>query len=168
MQYENIYFFQFLGVLCTQGPQTSAKNPNLSVKNWGKKSISQKPNLNHQFIQFYFQNHKFNVFKRFWKQKKNFFYPASKSLIKAQFGGKNRFLGILAPFSPRLRDLGVIIVGINEAYVHTYFGHFFLVLSGFWADFGFRPFLALVPKNCRFWPKPAKIWPDGYSYVHYH
>jgi len=131
MQYENIYFFQFLGVLCTQGPQTSAKNPNLSVKNWGKKSISQKPNLNHQFIQFYFQNHKFNVFKRFWKQKKNFFYPASKSLIKAQFGGKNRFLGILAPFSPRLRDLGVIIVGINEAYVHTYFGHFFLVLSGF-------------------------------------
>ena len=119
MQYENIYFFQFLGVLCTQGPQTSAKNPNLSVKNWGKKSISQKPNLNHQFIQFYFQNHKFNVFKRFWKQKIRNFYPAKKSLIKAQFGGKNRFLGILALFSPRLCDLGVIFVGINEAHVHT-------------------------------------------------
>ena len=40
-------------------------------------------------------------------------------------------MAILAPFSPRLCDLGVIIVGINEAYVYTYFGHFFLVLSGF-------------------------------------
>ena len=112
-------FFQFLGVLCTQGPQTSAKNPNLSVKNWGKKSISQKPNLNHQFIQFYFQNHKFNVFKRFWKQKKSKKFPGKKSLIKAQFSGKTRFLGILALFSPRLCDLGVIFVGINEAHVHT-------------------------------------------------
>ena len=35
-------------------------------------------------------------------------------------------MAILAPFSPRLRDLGVIIVGIIEAHVHTYFGHFLL------------------------------------------
>ena len=41
------------------------------------------------------------------------------SLIKTQFSGKNRFLGILALFSPRLCDLGVIFVGINEAHVHT-------------------------------------------------
>ena len=28
MQYEKYIFFQFLGVLSTQGPHTSAKNPN--------------------------------------------------------------------------------------------------------------------------------------------
>ena len=39
-------------------------------------------------------------------------FGTEKSLIKAQFGGKNRFLGILAPFSLRLCDLGVIFVGI--------------------------------------------------------
>ena len=68
-------------------------------------------------------------------------FGTEKSLIKAQFGGKNRFLGILAPFSPRLRDLGVIIVGINEAHVHTYFGHFSLVLSGFIRSSNFGHFL---------------------------
>ena len=59
-------------------------------------------------------------------EKKNNFLPGSKSLIKAQFGGKNGFLGILLRFLPRLRDLGVIFVGIYEAHVHTYFGHFFI------------------------------------------
>ena len=49
-----VHIFQLLGVLCTQGPQTSAKNPNFCVKNWGQKSIRQKTNLNRQFIQFYF------------------------------------------------------------------------------------------------------------------
>ena len=49
------------------------------------------------------------------------------------------FWGILAPFLPRLRDLGVIIVGIIEAHVHTYFGHFSLVLSSF-------------RFSCHFWP----------------
>ena len=93
MQYEKYKFFQFLGVLCTQGPQRSAKNPNLSVKNWGHKSISRKPNLNQKSQEFYLWNHKFNVFKRFWKRKIKFFYPAKKSLIKAQFGDGNRFLG---------------------------------------------------------------------------
>ena len=42
------------------------------------------------------------------------------------------FLVILAPFLMRLRDLGVIFVGIYEAHIHTYFGYLFLVLSGFW------------------------------------
>ena len=51
------------------------------------------------------------------------------------------FLGILAPFSPRLRDLGVIFVGINEAHVHTYFGYLSLVLSGFNSSCHFWPFL---------------------------
>ena len=50
-------------------------------------------------------------------------------------------MGILAPFLPRLRDLGVIIVGINEAHVHTYFGHFSLVLSGFIRSSNFGHFL---------------------------
>ena len=48
-------------------------------------------------------------------------------------------MGILAPFSPRLHDLGVIFVGIDEAHVHTYFGHFSLVLSSF-------------RFSCHFWP----------------
>ena len=51
------------------------------------------------------------------------------------------FWGILAPFLPRLRDLGVIFVGIHEANVHTYFGHLFLVLSGFSSNFHFWLFL---------------------------
>ena len=54
-----------------------------------------------------------------FRQKKSKKFPGKKSLIKAQFSGKNRFLGILALFSPRLCDLGVIFVGINEAHVHT-------------------------------------------------
>ena len=53
------------------------------------------------------------------------------------------FWGILAPFLPRLRDLGVIFVGIYEANVHTYFGHLFLgfklFLSGFWISAIFGP-----------------------------
>ena len=54
-------------------------------------------------------------------------------------------MAILAPFSPRLRDLGVIIVGIIEAHVHTYFGHFLLnkilVLAPTGAKTNFWPFL---------------------------
>ena len=92
-------------------------------------------------LKFYVLNHKFNVFKRFWKQKKKSFLPGSKSLIKAQKSGKNRKNQILAPFLPRLRDLGVIIVGINEAHVYTYFGHFSLVLSGFIRSSNFGHFL---------------------------
>ena len=42
------------------------------------------------------------------------------------------FLVILAPFLMRLRDLGVIFVGIYETHIHTYFGYLFLVLSRFW------------------------------------
>ena len=51
-------------------------------------------------------------------------------------------MAILAPFSPRLRDLGVIIVGIIEAHVHTYFGHFLL-----------NKILVLTPVSifCHFW-----------------
>ena len=64
-------------------------------------------------------------------EKNRSFFAGSKSLIKAQKSGKNRKNQILAPFLPRLRDLGVIIVGINEAHVHTYFGHFSLVFSSF-------------------------------------
>ena len=52
-------------------------------------------------------------------------------------------MGILAPFSPRLRDLGVIIVGIYEAHVHTYFGHFLLTPTG--AKTNFWPFLTELP-----------------------
>ena len=58
-------------------------------------------------------------------------------------------MGILALFSPRLRDLGVIIVGIIEAHVHTYFGHFLLNKSLVLAPvFNFRhfwPFLTELP-----------------------
>ena len=58
-------------------------------------------------------------------------------------------MGILAPFSPRLRDLGVIIVGIYEAHVHTYFGHFLLnkilVLAPTGAKTNFWPFLTELP-----------------------
>ena len=97
MQYDNTYFFQFLGVLCHKRVQKMEKMPRAF---WGQKFFLQKINLN-EFKQkalfFYLLNHKFNVFKRFWKQKKRNFFPASKSLIKAQFGGKNGFLGIFAP-----------------------------------------------------------------------
>ena len=51
------------------------------------------------------------------------------------------FWAFLLRFSPRLRDLGVIFVGIYEAHVHTYFGHLFLVLSGFSSNFHFWLFL---------------------------
>ena len=111
---------------------------------WGQKSICSKINLN-QFnqkcLKFYLWNHKFNVFKRFWKRNIKCFFAGSKSLIKAQKSGKNRKNQILAPFLPRLRDLGVIIVGINEAHVHTYFGHFSLVFSSFISSCCFWPFL---------------------------
>ena len=138
---KNIYFFQFLGVLSTQGPHTSAKNPNQRVKNWGQICFCEKCNLKQRSQEIYVRNHKFNVFKRFWKQKIKNLFPAKKSLIKAQKSGKNRKNRILASFLPRLRDLGVIIVGINEAHVHTYFGHFPLVLSGFSCSCYFWPFL---------------------------
>ena len=52
------------------------------------------------------------------------------------------FWAFLLRFSPRLRDLGVIFVGIYEAHVHTYFGHFllnevsFLALVAIFAIFG--------------------------------
>ena len=56
------------------------------------------------------------------------------------------FLVILALFLMRLRDLGVIFVGIYEAHIHTYFGYLFLVLSGFWISAIKRVFPGLKPK----------------------
>ena len=57
-------------------------------------------------------------------------------------------MGILAPFLPRLRDLGVIIVGIYEAHVHTYFGHFLLNKN-----------LVLAPTGAKtnFWPSLTEL-----------
>ena len=162
------YIFVYFLECCVLRAPNQCKKCKFDSKKLGSKVNSLKNQFNQKCLKFYLWSHKFNVFKRFWKQQKSKKFPAKKSLIKAQFGGENGKIGILALFLLRLRDLGVIFVGIHEANVHTYFGHLFLVLSCFWADFGFLPFLALVIKNCLFWPKPAKIWPDGYSYVHYH
>ena len=76
-------------------------------------------------------------------------------------------MGVLAPFSLRLRDLCWFIVGIDIAHVYTYFGHIINMVSQILpkkhelADFG------LKNKNRRFWLKPAKIWPNGCSCDHY-
>ena len=55
------------------------------------------------------------------------------------------FWAFLLRFLPRLCDLGVIFVGIYEAHVHTYFGHFLLnkilVLAPTGAKTNFWPFL---------------------------
>ena len=72
------HFFQFLGVLCHKRVQKMEKMPRAF---WGQKNFLQKINLN-EFQQkalfFYLLNHKFNVFKRFWKQKKKKFFSGIK------------------------------------------------------------------------------------------
>ena len=61
------------------------------------------------------------------------------------------FWAFLLRFSPRLRDLGVIFVGIYEAHVHTYFGHFLLnkilVLAPVFIFRHFWPFLTELPDS---------------------
>ena len=68
-------FFQFLGALCTQGPQTSAKNANLKNLKLESTLNLKLDQFEQKALKFYVLNHKFNVFKRFWKQKKKSFLP---------------------------------------------------------------------------------------------
>ena len=70
-------------------------------------------------------------------------------------------MGVLAPFSLRLRDLCWFIVGIDIAHVYTYFGHIINMVSQILpkkhelADFGLknknRPILAETSQNMAEW-----------------
>ena len=70
-------------------------------------------------------------------------------------------MGVLAPFSLRLRDLCWFIVGIDIAHVYTYFGHIINMVSQILpkkhelADFGLknknRPILAETGQNMAEW-----------------
>ena len=96
MQYDNIYFFKFWEYCVLKGHKWVQKIKIWVWKRGVKNQLALKSKLNQnnqKGYQFYLWNHKFNVFKRFWKQKKSNFLPAKKSLIKAQFGGENGFFG---------------------------------------------------------------------------